>query len=170
MSIEKEEAGLGLCLMHGSGPTGLWEGEVLAGDAADHFPPTRCRALLDPFPPAFLPKSTVPILMVIFWPYIGALYPQVRAGERASSLAGIEEPEAFRGVEVPFQSVAASTAVHCSAQTLTDCWDLYLPNQVEVNQQKPMPNLDFFYFSFLLFLLTSGRQIPDILRPGRAFY
>lgn len=70
----------------------------------------------------------------------------MRAGERANALAGIEGPEALRGMEVTFQSVSASTAVHCSAQTDTGM-DLCLPKQVEVNQQKPMPNLDFFCFS-----------------------
>ena len=46
---------------------------------------------------------------------MGALDLQVRVGERANSLAGNEEPpETLRGMEVPFQSVTASTAVRAA--------------------------------------------------------
>lgn len=47
--------------------------------------------------------------------YMGALDLQVHGGERANSLAGNEEPaEALGGMEVPFQSVTASTALRAA--------------------------------------------------------
>lgn len=46
---------------------------------------------------------------------MGALDLQVHGGERANSLAGNEEPaEALGGMEVPFQSVTASTALRAA--------------------------------------------------------
>lgn len=57
-------------------------------------------------------------------------------------------------------AISIGDSFHCSpgsrcclwsAQKVTDCWDLYLQNQIEVNQQKPMPSLDFFSLFFTHF-------------------
>lgn len=64
MPMRKGEAGLGLCLVQAQAPQGFGKGRCW--QMLEHFPPTPCRALSDPFPPAFLPKAKFPTLMVIF--------------------------------------------------------------------------------------------------------